>query len=235
VLISCGSFNPPTNMHLRIFDLAKDALARKNIQVVAGIISPTHDEYKDHKPTLITSKHRVAMVQQALATNPWIKCSTWETEQQGWTRTVKVLEHQGQIIKDSTSLESGKFCHPLFPEMSLSSTTPLTAHPRLMLLCGGDLLESFSVPNLWSNEHIEMIARDFGLAVITRVGSNPEQYVNEHPILRLYKDNIQIVPSDANRISSTEVRKAVKLGESITDLVPESVSQYITENNLYTQ
>ena len=46
-----------------ITDLAKDALARKNIQVVAGIISPTHDEYKDHKPTLITSKHRVAMVQ----------------------------------------------------------------------------------------------------------------------------------------------------------------------------
>ena len=115
------------------------------------------------------------MVQHALATNPWIKCSTWETEQRGWTRTVKVmkylyqeftifktslickahwifqvLEHQGQIIKDSTSLESGRFCHPLFPEMSLSATTPLTAHPRLMLLCGGDLLESFSVPNLWS-------------------------------------------------------------------------------------
>ena len=63
---------------------------------------------------------------------------------------LQVLEHQGQIIKDSTSLESGRFCHPLFPEMSLSATTPLTVHPRLMLLCGGDLLESFSVPNLWS-------------------------------------------------------------------------------------
>ena len=80
-----------------------------------------------------------------------------------------------------------------------------------------------------------MIARDFGLAVITRVGSNPEQYVNQHPILRLHKDNIQIVPSDSNCISSTEVRKAVKLGQSITDWVPESVSQYIEDNKLYTQ
>lgn len=26
VLVSCGSFNPPTNMHLRMFELAKDAL-----------------------------------------------------------------------------------------------------------------------------------------------------------------------------------------------------------------
>ena len=232
VLILCGSFNPPTNMHIQLFDLAKDALSEKDIQVVAGIISPTHDEYKDQKPTLITSKHRVAMVQQALATNPWIKCSTWEAEQQGWTGMVKVLEYHRRIIKDSTCLESGKFCHPLFPEISLSSTTPLTAHPRLMLLCGGDLLESFSV---WSDEQIDTVVRDFGLVVITRVGSNPEQYVDQHPILRLYKDNILIVPSDANSISSTEVRKAVKQGQSITDLVPESVSQYIEDNKIYTQ
>ena len=221
---------------MRLFDLAMDALSRKNIRVVAGIISPVHDEYKDKKPTLLTSsKHRVAMVQRALATNPWIKCSTWETEQQGWTRTVKVLENQGQIIKDSTCLETGRFCHPLFPDNPLLTTTPLTAHPRLMLLCGGDLLESFSIPNLWSNEDIETIARDFGLVVNTRVGSSPGQYVNQHPILRLHKDNIQIVPSDSNCISSTEVRKAVKLGQSITDWVPESVSQYIEDNKLYTQ
>ena len=232
VLILCGSFNPPTNMHMQLFNLAKDSLSEKNIKVVAGIISPTHDEYKDQKPTLITSKHRVAMVQLALATNPWIKCSTWEAEQQGWTRMVKVLEYHARIIKDSTCLESGKFCHPLFPEISLSSRMPLTAHPRLMLLCGGDLLESFSI---WSDKHIETIARDFGLVVITRVGSNPEQYVDQHPILRLYKDNIQIVLSDANCISSTEVRKAVNQGQSITDLVAESVSQYIEDNKIYTQ
>jgi nicotinamide mononucleotide adenylyltransferase len=28
VLLSCGSFNPPTIMHLRMFDLAADALAQ---------------------------------------------------------------------------------------------------------------------------------------------------------------------------------------------------------------
>ena len=118
--------------------------------------------------------------------------------------------------------------------MISSSTTPLTEHPRLILLCGGDLLESFSdPPNLWSDEDIETIARDFGLAVITRVGSNPEKYVNQHPILKLYKDNIQIISSDKS-ISSTQVRNAVELGQSITHLVPESVCQYVEDNKLYT-
>ena len=103
------------------------------------------------------------MVQQALATNPWIKCSTWEAEQQGWTRMVKVLEYHGRIIKDSTCLESGKFCHPLFPEIGLLSTKPLTAHPRLMLLCGGDVLESISANDLWKDDDVTSTVQDFGL------------------------------------------------------------------------
>ena len=41
VLLACGSFNPITNMHLRMFEIAKDALEKKgNFFVAGGIISP---------------------------------------------------------------------------------------------------------------------------------------------------------------------------------------------------
>ena len=37
VLLACGSFNPITNMHLRMFEIAKDALHKNgNYQVWVG-------------------------------------------------------------------------------------------------------------------------------------------------------------------------------------------------------
>ncbi|KAF8793436.1 Nicotinamide/nicotinic acid mononucleotide like protein [Argiope bruennichi] len=46
---------------------------------------------------------------------------------------------------------------------------------HLMLLCGGDLLESFNVPDLWASADIARIVGKFGLAVVTRSGSNPQR------------------------------------------------------------
>ncbi|KAI4460428.1 nicotinamide mononucleotide adenylyltransferase [Holotrichia oblita] len=45
VLLSCGSFNPPTNMHLRMLELARDQLHKLGYEVVLGLISPVHDGY----------------------------------------------------------------------------------------------------------------------------------------------------------------------------------------------
>lgn len=64
MLAACGCFSPITNLHLRLFgiwhrfalyhnvyctyetELAKDFLQRtRNIAVVGGILSPTHDAY----------------------------------------------------------------------------------------------------------------------------------------------------------------------------------------------
>ena len=67
--------------------------------------------------------------------------------------------------------------------------------PQLMLICGGDLLESFSVPDLWADDHVRSIVRDFGLVVMTREGSDPGGYVAGHAILRQ-----QNVTSDPRRL-----------------------------------
>ena len=61
------------------------------------------------------------------------------------------------------------------------------------LLCGADLLESFSVPGLWELDDIRSIVRDHGIVVITREGSNPGEYIQGHEVLSRYSDNIHIV------------------------------------------
>ncbi|KAF0933409.1 hypothetical protein E2562_018516 [Oryza meyeriana var. granulata] len=46
VLVATGSFNPPTYMHLRMFELAKDELQQRGYSVLGGYLSPVNDAYK---------------------------------------------------------------------------------------------------------------------------------------------------------------------------------------------
>ena len=236
ILISCGSFNPPTIMHLRLFELAKDHLEKYcGFEVLGGIVSPTHDNYIKKKPSLIAAKHRVEMVELSLKNYDFVRCSKWETLQDDWTRTREVLqEHLKQIHNAVNSPESiGSY----FPESLNGLTYEEVTNPkifRLYFICGGDLLESFSVPKLWKEEDIETIVRDFGLLVITREGSNPEEYIKKHPILNSYTENIQVVRERiSNDISSTKIREALKKDASIRFFVMDEVIEYIRENKLY--
>lgn len=97
VLMACGSFSPPTPMHLRMFEIARDYINSLGTQtVIGGIISPVHDAYG--KKGLISATHRQAMLKLALSTSDWIKVSDWEINQEGWTRTKDTLQHhQNQI------------------------------------------------------------------------------------------------------------------------------------------
>uniref|UniRef100_A0A4W3JLQ8 Nicotinamide/nicotinic acid mononucleotide adenylyltransferase 3 n=1 Tax=Callorhinchus milii TaxID=7868 RepID=A0A4W3JLQ8_CALMI len=90
VLLACGSFNPITNIHLRIFELARDHLHQTGLfKVIKGIISPVHDKYG--KRGLVRGDHRIAMVQLAVRSSDWITEDAWECEQTHWLQTVKVL------------------------------------------------------------------------------------------------------------------------------------------------
>ncbi|KAI4340015.1 hypothetical protein MLD38_024893 [Melastoma candidum] len=91
VLVSTGSFNPPTYMHLRIFmiELARDALTRDGYNVIGGYISPANDAYK--KKALISSKHRISLCQLACLSSDFIMVDSWEASQSSNQRTLTVL------------------------------------------------------------------------------------------------------------------------------------------------
>ena len=77
---------------------------------------------------------------------------------------------------------------------------------------------------------IETIARDYGLIVITREGSNPEKYVYDHDVLHKFRSNIHLVVERVpNDISSTRIRRLVRRNESIRFLVPDLTIQYISK------
>ena len=70
--------------------------------------------------------------------------------------------------------------------------------------------------------------------LLFREGSNPEKFIYNSDLLTKYQNNIHIVTEwIANEVSSTKIRTAVRRGNSVKYLVPDSVIEYIEKNNLY--
>ncbi|KAI5612225.1 nicotinamide nucleotide adenylyltransferase 1, partial [Silurus asotus] len=283
VLLACGSFNPITNMHLRMFELARDHLEETGrYSVVKGIISPVGDAYK--KKGLIEACHRVKMARLATESSSWISVDDWECQQAEWVETAKVIrlskKRRLEKRKESSSAHNRSvtwsksilskpalmLCRSMSPFFDCfhknlggppqvfgdfffgispaNSIKPLphegifhcysTESFQLKLLCGADVLESFSIPNLWKKEDIEEIVGRFGLVCITRNGCDAEKFVYESDVLHEHRKNIHIVREwVTNEISATHVRRAVRRGQSVRYLLPEPVVQYIKDQHLY--
>jgi nicotinic acid mononucleotide adenylyltransferase len=49
VVVACGSFSPPTYLHLRMFEMAKDEiLETQTYEIMAGYYSPVYVSAHDH-------------------------------------------------------------------------------------------------------------------------------------------------------------------------------------------
>ncbi|XP_031844789.2 nicotinamide/nicotinic acid mononucleotide adenylyltransferase 1 isoform X3 [Nomia melanderi] len=236
ILMSCGSYNPPTNMHLRMFEIARDHLHRMGTHiVVGGVISPVHDAYA--KKELASATHRCAMLKLALQNSDWIRLSTWETRQNGWTKTRISLQHHQNLL-NSVIFDPNTLNHissedlEWIPEnvKNSSDRTPI----QIKLLCGADLLESFGTYDLWAEEDIDAIVGEHGLVVITREGSNPNKFIYDSDILSRHMHNIYIVTEwIPNEVSSTRIRRALKRGESVRYLLQDAVIDYVYKHGIY--
>ncbi|XP_077075098.1 nicotinamide/nicotinic acid mononucleotide adenylyltransferase 1 [Siphateles boraxobius] len=243
VLLACGSFNPITNMHLRMFELARDHLEDTGrYRVVKGIISPVGDSYK--KKGLIGACHRLEMARMATENSDWITVSDWESQQSEWVETAKVVRHHhAELISsednnndDVDTVRCGKR-RKLEQDKSICQSSYINTNtdtPHLKLLCGADVLESFGVPNLWKPEDIEEIVGKYGVVCITRCGSDAEKFINQSDVLYEHRKNIHIVREwVTNEISATHVRRALRRGQSVRYLLPDPVVRYIQDHSLY--
>ncbi|KAI1295572.1 Nicotinamide/nicotinic acid mononucleotide adenylyltransferase 3 [Halotydeus destructor] len=220
-LLVGGSFNPVTNAHLRMFELAKYHVDNKltGFEVTKGIISPVSDTYGEKK-NLLPAKVRSDMVQLALndvsEELSWVTVDDWEASQQGWTRLLEVMRHfHEKMMEEHENCDGPK--------------------PQLKLLCGADLLESFAKPGLWLDEDLQEIVGKFGVIVVTRQGSDPYHFVDQHSILKMNQSNVTIIPEKlgGTDISSTNIRAAIASGSPITFATQRSVIKFIKSNNLY--
>ncbi|XP_005732956.1 nicotinamide/nicotinic acid mononucleotide adenylyltransferase 1 [Pundamilia nyererei] len=234
VLLACGSFNPITNMHMRMFELARDHLEDTGqYKVVRGIISPVGDAYK--KKGLIEACHRLEMTRLATESSDWVMVDSWESLQPEWVETAKVVRHHyeellaaEQNIDDVDTIKYAK--KRRIEENHHKDRDDL----QLMLLCGADVLESFGIPNMWKQEDIAEIVGHHGLVCITRSNSDPHKFIHQSDLLWKYRKNIHIVREwVTNDISATHVRRSLRRGQSVRYLLPDSVIHYIKEHGLY--
>ncbi|XP_035025435.2 uncharacterized protein LOC124851083 [Hippoglossus stenolepis] len=226
VLLACGSFNPITNQHMRLFELARDHMhSTGQYQVVGGIVSPVSDSYG--KQGLVLAKHRIAMAKLALQSSNWVTVDEWESQQPDWTETVVTMRyHYVRILKEYEG-RAGKHNN--------SNTTTL-AGPQLKLLCGADFLDTFKIPGLWQDEDVAEVVGRFGLVSVSRGGLQPEQTVHESDMLSRHQQNVFLVREwMRNETSATEVRRALRRGQSVKYLIPDSVVEYIHQHKLYTE
>lgn len=210
VLVETGSFNPPTYMHLHMFESGREALGMHGYHVVGGYMSPVNSAYG--KKGLILAEHRIKMCQLAAEGLSFIMVDPWEALQPTYQRTLKVLARVRDALQD-VSANSGSI--------------------RVMLLCGADLLESFTVPGIWIPDQVETIFRDYGIVCMQRGGRDLMKLIRECDLLSKYNENIIIVDHFESDISSTRVRENLAKDLSVDCLTPASVIDYIKLNNLY--
>lgn len=248
VLMACGSFSPPTYMHLRMFEIAKDYIHSLGLgTVVGGIVSPVHDAYG--KKDLVAAHHRISMLKLALRSSSWIKISEWETQQDGWTRTRMCMQYHQEKINQHMALSGiNDTDAPSWLPDDVLNVNNIDEPDNLMerlngnqaggivvkLLCGADLLQSFATPGLWSDEDMEAIVGRHGLVVVTREGCDPGRFIHESDLLTSYRKNITLVTNYiSNEVSSTVIRRLVRRGHSAKYLTDDHVLAYIAQNKLY--
>ncbi|KAI9017102.1 hypothetical protein BC832DRAFT_526943 [Gaertneriomyces semiglobifer] len=218
VLVACGSFSPVTNLHLRMFEMAKDYLSsHPSFELLGGYFSPVSDEY--NKPGLVSWHHRVEMLRKATKESHWLEVDEWEARGP-YRRTLWVLEHFERML--NRDLEAASYL--------------LVGRRRIkpMLLAGSDLIQSFAVPNLWREKDLQRIVGDYGCVIIERPGSDVSDYLIQSDVLWNHRKNVHTVRQHIqNDISSTKIRLFISRGLSIRYLLPDAVVKYIETHGLY--
>lgn len=207
-----GTFNPVHLAHLRIAEEAREACALDRVAFIPAADPP-------HKPLTggISFELRCEMVRMAIAGNPAFEFSDIEGERAGKSYSIDTVE--------------------IFA----------ARHPadELFFIIGGD---SFLEFGLWHRyaEFFEICS----LIVVERPGcpiSNPLETLPvairgefrytaaTRQLVHRTGRSIQILRGCPLDISSTEIRRLVAAGRSISYLVPPNVEAYIKNQRIYTE
>lgn len=81
---------------------------------------------------------------------------------------------------------------------------------------------------------LDTILGHHGLVVITRSGSNPEQFIFNSDQLTKHRRNITLITNwVANEVSSTMARRLISRGDSVKYLLNDRIVEYIRSKGLF--
>ncbi|KAJ3217219.1 hypothetical protein HK099_005550 [Clydaea vesicula] len=222
VLVACGSFSPITYLHLRMFEMALDWVNDHGAyEILGGYFSPVSDGYD--KKGLAPWKHRVKMCELSVMESKWLMVDSWEASRPTWSKTLSVLEHFDEHLNG----KNNEYCCVL-PDGTKKRI-------KIMLLAGGDLIQSFAVPKLWAESDLDTILGvKFGCVVIERTGADIHDFLLKSDALYRNRKSVFVVKQFIhNDISSTKIRLFVRRNMSIKYLLPDAVIDYIYKVDLY--
>lgn len=195
-----GTFNP---IHLGHLIIAQILSEKNRIDKVLFIpcALPPHKTDKE----LIDKKHRLAMVELAIKSNPRFEASDIETKKEVKSYSIDTLKELKKIYKD------GEF-YFFIGEDGLADMHTWKNIKELVTLCQFVIAKRFYQPRI---NYLEAQKKFFDEKTIAN-----------------FKENI--IETNLIDISSSEIRKKISKNKSIKYLVLEAVEQYIRENKLYT-
>ena len=105
---------------------------------------------------------------------------------------------------------------------------------KIMLLAGGDLIESMGEPDVWADQDLHHILGKYGCLIVERAGADVRSFLLSHDIMYEHRRNFLVIKQLIyNDISSTKIRLFIRRGMSVQYLLPNSVIRYIQEHKLY--
>ena len=138
------------------------------------------------------------------------------------------IEGNPAFVADDRELREKRVSYSCLTLQELHEEFPGDA---LIFIMGGDSLRDFKT---WY--HPEIICKYATLAAAVRDECDRDQlsdYAKE--LRRLYGADVQLIQTPNLSVSSSSLRKRVRMKETIRYQVPENVRVYISENQLYTE
>ena len=198
-LIYGGSFDPPHLAHVRLPELARQAIGAE----VLGYVPAARSPLKAH-PHGAEVSHRLAMLRLALANAP-----------------------HSVILADA--IDHAEADRPSYTIDTLQRLRGrIGGSVKMRLLIGADQLQDF---DRW---HQPQRLIELAQPLVILRGADRHELLASLPTgfdADLWQERLLDLPM--MDISSTLIRRKVARGESITDLVPSAVAQYIHEHRLY--
>ena len=194
-----GTFDPIHVAHLAVAQEAAESLGLERVLFVPAGQPP-------HKPGLeITSgRHRMAMVELAVAGNQRFAASRLELDRAGPSYTVETLE-----ALHASRLATG------------------TSTDLVLILSA----EAFLGLMTWRDPRRVLVLARFAIAPLDGYPDAGPAFLEEH--LPDLVDRVVFLDGPRMRLSASELRDRAAAGRSLRYLVPDAVAAYIGDHGLY--
>ena len=205
-----GTFNPVHMAHLAIAEEVKQAFQLDRILFIPAAEPPHKDVAGE-----VSFKHRLAMVKLAIQDKPDFQVSDLEIRRQGKSYSVDTLEILKQEDPDGE----------LFFIIGLDSYRDIASwkeFDRIFSLCQ---LVVTTRPGVEVSDPLAPLPVAIHSDFCYDETSKKIRHKSGNYVFFLSKTKLDI--------SSTRIRKLLHSGQSVTDLIPSAVSDYIEKNHLY--